>query len=255
MRQHTHEVLPRLGLRDVELALDVLQRQQAVALACDDILGCRQRQLVLDAVDDEGNQLPLSRGRLCHGVVEAVAELVQVSELRDLRRTEQAPRRVVLQCDRAVAVNRQQRNRDMVDQRAQMAQVHLEVRALLVHPVQDVGKCRREFAETGAEILVAEALRVVGVPRRIEEPCNLTIGSADKPPELSRGSDNDSERDQGRAVQPGLQHKPQRSGNCGAENTETQGEQQREALIDHAFPCAGRATPASGRDPLPRERY
>ncbi len=88
MRQHAHEVLPGLGLCRVEFAPDVLQRYQPLLVAADNVLRCRQGQLVINTLDRKRNELAAARNGFCHGVVKTGAELSQVAQPCDVRRAE-----------------------------------------------------------------------------------------------------------------------------------------------------------------------
>ncbi len=81
-----------------------------------------------------------------------------------------------------VALHGHERHGDVVDQRAQVPQLHLLLIPPLEDAVEDVGKCLTQLAETRTEVLEAEALRIIGVAGRIEEARHLAIRPADKPP-------------------------------------------------------------------------
>ena len=254
VRQHAHEVFPGLGLRRVEFRLDVLQRDQALTLPGHDDLGRGQRQVILDALDREGHQLPPARHRRLDGLGKTEPEAPQVLQLRNMFGAEQPPRGVVLQSDRIVGMQCHQRHRDMLDQRAQPAQLGLLVGTLFAQPVDDPGEGLAQYLEVGAFLLEVEALRVIGELRRVKEARQFAVGAAHEAPQPGGERRQHRTGDDRRAVIARLQQQPGEHAHGDADQRQPEDECDGETSKYHAFPCAGKGTRASARARSPPAR-
>ena len=148
-----------------------------------------------------------------------------------------------------------QRYRDVIDERPQSAHLDLLVGALFVHPLEDVREGAAQLAEPRAEFLEAEALRIVCVPGRVEEPRDFPVRLADEPPQLRGSQDEDAGGEDRGAVIAGLQQRPDECRDGQPDDDETDREENREPPIDHAFPFADTRTRVSVPALWPHGRY
>ncbi len=255
MRQHPHQVLPGLGLRRIDLGLDVLQRDQPFPVTVDDDLGGGEGELVLGTLYGERHEFPVAGYRLVDRARKSGAELPEIVDARDVRCAEQPARRVVLQRDRVVGVHGHQRDGYVFDQRLEMPHLRFLVGATFAHFVDDGRERPSQARETRTSLLEVEALRIVGEAYRIQEPRHFAIGAAHVAPEFGDQQCQDDCREQRRAVIAGLEQQPYGQRHRSADRCEAQDQCDDEKPKYHAFPCAGKAKPGSVPVPLRLAKY
>ena len=121
---------------------------------------------------------------------------------------EQPARRLVGKLDPALAVDRQQRGRRAVDQRAGEAVLGGARRALVAQPPHRAVERGAELVEPAAAPGLREALREIAMIERGDEALELDIGAADQRPDPRRRPQHDARREQRRRRQRCVRRQP-----------------------------------------------